>query len=496
MNSIYKLFCGIIILSLVACQREVVFEDNKTAAGSLKSATNGDCLPATVAGLYKKDTVLSAGNYIEIQARISRTGSYTIYSDTINGYYFRSVGSVADTGLQTIRLMGTGKPLATGINNFSIHFENSICKVAVAVSGASSGSAIFGLGTNGNSCSGVVLGGSYTAGLLMTNQNTARVVVSVSSIGTYSISTDTVNGVSFSLSGVFSTTGSQQVTLNATGTAQNAGTFTYIVNGGASQCEFTVTYTASSPNAVFSTINTAGQCNPISINGTYKAGQPLTGSNFIVVEVTVITPGDYSLTTTTAVNGIGFNAAGTFTSTGTFPVTLWGIGTPLLAGTHTYTIVGPNGCSFDLTTQPTGGSSTGIFTCKIDGVFTTFNINAHAKLSYPQAGWGQALELIGKATNTTAENIYIVLLRTQNAAPIVPGNYGWGTSFNYLQFYYYPPDASFWYGISTINMEYITITSISPTTVKGTFSGKVFEGGGWGPGFKVMTEGQFDVPVQ
>lgn len=496
MRNITQVIAVVLLLGCFSCQQEAVFEETR-AEGTLKSAASGDCLPSSVSGLYKKDTVLTNANYIEVQARMSSTGSYKIYSDTINGYYFQAEGVAADTGLQTIRLTGRGTPTSTGINNFSLRFGNSVCKVPVSVTGSTGNtSAIFTMGLSGSNCTGVVLAGTYTAGTAMNAQNTIKADVTVNSIGSFNLSTNTVNGVSFAASGVFSNPGNQQVTLTATGTPVNSGLFTYSISSGSSQCQFSVTYGSGSSAATFSTRNTAGLCNPITINGTYKAGQPLMAPEHIIVEVNVTTPGTYSMTTAPAVNGLVFNAAGTFTTTGIIPVTMYGIGTPLTAGTHTFTVAGPNGCSFPLTTQPNGGSSTGTFTCKINGVFTTFNIDAHAKLSFPQTGWGQAMELQGKASTTSAENLYIALNRTQNGVLITPGNYGWGTSFNYLQFYYRAPDAAFWYGISTVNMVYMTITSVSASRIKGTFSGKVFDNGGWGSNFKVLSEGLFDVPIQ
>lgn len=486
----------ILIISLFSCQREIVFETN-TASGTLKSHTNGDCLPASVSGSYKKDTTLTLNNYIEIQAHFIIAGSYTIYSDTLNGYYFRSEGIIADTGLQNIRLSGSGTPLATGINNFSIRFGNSSCRVPVAVSGSNNNtSAIFTLGLSGSNCTGIVTSGSFIAGLVMNNQNTIKADVNVTTIGNYNITTTSANGVSFSSSGIFSTPGNQHVTLYASGTPQNAGNFNYTINSGTSQCQFSVTYAPNTTAAVYSTTSTGGLCTPIIVNGIYKAGVPLNATNTIQVQVNVTTPGSYSLTTSPAVNGMVFNGAGNFTTTGSQSVTLYGAGTPLLAGTNNFTIAGANGCSFPLTTQSTGGINTGIFTCKIDGDFKTYNINASAGLLFPSPYLGQAMELKGKATDTTAENFYIALNKSQVGSLITTGNYGWGTSFNTLQFYYYDPTAAFWYGISTVNMEYLTITSITATRVTGTFSGKVFSDGGWGTQFKVITEGQFDLPIQ
>jgi len=486
----------ILIIVLFACQREIVFETN-TAQGTLKSQLNGDCLPAAVSGMYKKDTVLTINNYIEIQAHFTNPGTYTIYSDTLNGFYFRSEGITADTGLQTIRLAGSGTPVATGVNNFSIRFENSICRVSVAVAGGTNNtSAIFTLGLSGNNCTGILPGGSYIAGLSMNNQNTIKADVNVTTVGNYNITTSTANGVSFAASGIFSTPGNQQVTLYATGTPQNAGSFNYTINSGSSQCQFSLAYAPNTTAAVYTTNNTGGLCAPITVNGIYKAGVPLNATNTIEVQVNVTTPGTYSLTTAPAVNGIVFNGSGNFTTTGTNTVTLYGNGTPILSGTNNFTIAGANGCNFPLTTQSTGGTNTGIFTCKLDGVFKTYNINAGARLLFPSPYLGQAIELMGKATDTTAENLYIALNKSQAGTLVTTGNYGWGTSFNTLQFYYYDTTAAFWYGISTINMEYLTITSITATRVTGTFSGKVFIDGGWGSQFKVITEGQFDLPIQ
>jgi hypothetical protein len=199
------------------------------------------------------------------------------------------------------------------------------------------------------------------------------------------------------------------------------------------------------------------------------------------------------MTTAPAVDGIVFNAAGTFSTTGTFNVTMYGIGTPLLAGTYNFTIAGASGCTFPLTIQTTGGSSTGIFTCKINGVFTTFNINAYGHLSFPSSSMGQALELRGKATDSTAENLYLVINRYQQGSLIIPGNYGLGSGGgNLTQCYYGSPTGQFWNGTNTS----ITVTTVTSSRITGTFYGSVRDGGGWGSNTKQITEGVFDLPLQ
>ncbi|MCY7292062.1 MAG: hypothetical protein LH615_07760, partial [Ferruginibacter sp.] len=54
-----------------SCQKELSFEEG-AARGSLKKAS-GDCMPATIVGSFKKDTLLTAGNYVDIQVDITQT---------------------------------------------------------------------------------------------------------------------------------------------------------------------------------------------------------------------------------------------------------------------------------------------------------------------------------------------------------------------------------------------------------------------------------------
>lgn len=120
-----------------------------------------------------------------------------------------------------------------------------------------------------------------------------------------------------------------------------------------------------------------GACTGALINGTYTAGTALTATNAVVVSVNVDSIGTYSITTST-VNGISFRATGTFTSTGIQTITFAGTGTPTTAGAFNFSI-GSNGCSFSVIVLPNivippGGSGT--FTVKINGMLTTFNIQA------------------------------------------------------------------------------------------------------------------------
>ena len=89
-------------------------------------------------------------------------------------------------------------------------------------------------------------------------------------------------------------------------------------------------------------------CGPITINGTYTQETALTSGNTVQVQVNVITPGAYAISTNT-INGISFYKSGTFTSTGIQNVTLNGIGTPDFAGMSSFNISFANSnCFFSI----------------------------------------------------------------------------------------------------------------------------------------------------
>ena len=123
---------GLLIIFVYACQRDLRFPQFP-AAGSLQEDGNGACLPKLIAGTYIKGKDLADTNYIEVTVHVTDAGSYTITSDTINEYSFRASGNFADTGLQVVRLIGTGKPAKQGNDRFNIRFNNSNCLFVVNV---------------------------------------------------------------------------------------------------------------------------------------------------------------------------------------------------------------------------------------------------------------------------------------------------------------------------------------------------------------------------
>ena len=184
------------------------------------------------------------------------------------------------------------------------------------------------LGDSSGSCKPVILGGSYSPGTALSTSNTVQLEVTVAVPGSYTISSNTANGISFAKSGTFTATGLQTVILTGNGTPITSGTQNFIVTYGNSQCTFAINFGSS---AVSTLGGNGGNCAPFAIGGIYQQGILLNQTNTVQLQVTVVTPGNYTISTDT-VNGISFTNSGTFNNTGLQIITLAGQGTPVNTG--------------------------------------------------------------------------------------------------------------------------------------------------------------------
>src|SRR4030095_5356012 len=239
----HKLLLWFFLLAalVMACQKELSFETKNGAPsdGSLQSSITGDCLGSVVNGTYKKDTVLTSANYVEVKVDVVTGGSFVISSDTINGFYFRATGNFCYACGNTVCFKAIGKPLQSGTIFFTVTYDSSQCTFAITtLPGSGGGTAAFTLAGAPNNCTPGTTQGTYTIGTPTSRLNTATIQVNVTTAGTYSITTSAVNGVTFSASGTFASTGTQTVTLAASGTPTNTGSFNVPVTAGSSTCSF------------------------------------------------------------------------------------------------------------------------------------------------------------------------------------------------------------------------------------------------------------------
>ena len=340
------------IVMATSCQKEFSIENGGVqSAGTLKVDVTGECLPSTVHGIYKADSLLSSNSYIEVEINVTTPGTYLIKSDTVNGFSFKGFGAVNTTGLNVIRLNASGKPLTAGVHTFSIKYNSSICLVDVEVISASSPVAIYQMTGAPNTCSGAVTAGTYKVGVPLDATNTVTMSVFVNTPGAYTIAATPNNGMYFSASGVFTTTGSQTVVLTGSGTPVNGGATNILTGSGNSNCTFSITVTpaAGGTAAVYTLGGAPGNCTGIVLSGTFTAGVAMAATNTATVDVNVTTAGTYTVTTT-AVNGVTFAKSGTFATTGTQTIVLTATGTPTASGPFNYPITGAStSCTFPVT---------------------------------------------------------------------------------------------------------------------------------------------------
>ncbi len=358
MKRILRLAVTGLLLAIIfwGCAKEFSYETDvnisgTSSTGSLKD-TSGNCLPITVNGTYYNGVaILGDTTYLQITVNVQTTGSYNIQTDRQNGFQFAGVGVFNSTGNQTVNLKASGTPATKGAANFTVSYSGSSCSVTVNVNdtlsrGSGTGSAVYTLGGAPNACTNAAINGNYYSNTALSSTNTVVVPVNVTTAGTYSLTTTTVNGYKFSASGTFATTGSQNITLIASGTPVKAEADVFNPATGSSSCTFTVNVTNVSPS-VYTLAGAPNACTSFVVNGSYYMGTALSSANTVVVNVNVTAVGSYTLLTNT-VNGMAFSASGNFSAIGAQTVTLLGTGNPIDTGSSTLVLTagGSANCSF------------------------------------------------------------------------------------------------------------------------------------------------------
>jgi hypothetical protein len=512
-------------LAFSSCQKELSAETG-TAKGTIAKDANNNCSPATPNGVYKKDTTLTANNYVDIQVNITEVGIYLITTDTLNGYSFKASGVTAIPGVNTIRLTGFGKPLVVGTDVFTVTFDGSACDFAVNVLDANGGGggggtpvANFSFGSTAGNCSSTP-NGIYAVNLPLNATNYVDLAITTISAGTYNLSTSIINGVLFSGNGTLAT-GATTIRLFASGSTSVsiANSFQYsITSTGAttSTCNFSINFLPTIAPATYNINCTTAATQ----TGTFQAGTAITPSSKITLSVTPTTTGSYNITTN-LINGVSYIGIGAFTNTTTQNVDLFANpinNTPLSGGMFNYTTTGGTGACTNVSINYAGGggggASTDSISCSINnGAIKVFNLNTDIvadTLAPPLlvTGIGYAMsgelnpnsdELIGfgiyNATGVFPSIITTPLTYTVNQGPatIVAGLYQINSPSPAITFLSIstPPaiqTAPFTVVINSISGPW----GITGTRVKGTFSGTLNEIPP-ATGIKNISNGYFDL---
>ncbi len=175
---------------------------------------------------------------------------------------------------------------------------------------------------------------------------TKVVTATVVTAGTYNI-TAASNGVTFIGSGTFAGTGSQPVTLIATGTPLALGSYTYSLST-TPGCDFTANVVSGTSGGTG--VVSSYTCNTASAGSLFIGKTPVSVTQTITANVT--TAGTYNISATS--NGVTFSGSGTFSGTGAQNIVLTATGTPAATGTHSFTLGTTPSCSFNRTTNSVG----------------------------------------------------------------------------------------------------------------------------------------------
>ncbi|WP_306349745.1 hypothetical protein [Flavobacterium sp. '19STA2R22 D10 B1'] len=281
-------------------------------------------------GSYYIGIPLATSNKLSITVNALSTGYWSINTNAVNGYSFSGSGEFTTTGLQTIEVYGTGTPIASGVNTFTLTSNaltsggGTCYSIPVKVEAIS----------YAMDCVTATQQGDYTINVGLSPNNTITLPVNVVATGETTITTEVVNGISFTSGPVlFTALGQQMVTLVGSGMPTASGVTSLKVTG-----------TPGAVTTCMVDVNIEGEnvayymnCGSITIEGNYAPGVGMDNSNTITVPVNVVAIGDYTITSN-AVNGVIFSATGRFNSTGNQNVVLHASGVPTGAGSHVYTI--------------------------------------------------------------------------------------------------------------------------------------------------------------
>lgn len=171
-------------------------------------------------------------NYIVCQVDVIKTGTYVIYSDTLDGIYFHDNGSFTTVGFKEIIVRAFGRKSDSSGQIFLLRLNSSKCSFAIPPPSK----AVYSF----SNCESTKVFGNYKAGQSLTTNDSVSMQVNVTAPGQYQMLTNKINGISFTASGNFAKTGLQFVHLKGIGTPAARGNFDFLVAAGNTNCGFVI----------------------------------------------------------------------------------------------------------------------------------------------------------------------------------------------------------------------------------------------------------------
>lgn len=196
----------------------------------------GFTVTASLAGTAVAVQLVKMGGNCQNSFTTSQSGNTATINNTVTATSQGIVFNISAAGAyDTITISRTGS--VSGGNSHSL----MLCNATAVPNDTSGGSAV----VSAYNCSGTTAG-TLAVGLAASGV-TQTITATVTTAGAYNISIPAVNGISWTGSGTFAGTGSQTITLTASGTPVAAGTNTFAL-GTTPTCSFTRTVVASVTN--------------------------------------------------------------------------------------------------------------------------------------------------------------------------------------------------------------------------------------------------------
>jgi hypothetical protein len=112
---------------------------NSTATFAL-IPSGSDCSGAIVSGTYTVGAAVTATNMVALMVKVTKAGSWSYSTGTVQGFGFSGSGNFATTGQEIIVLMASGKPATAGTVLFPLTIGAAAsCNFAVTVNSAGGG---------------------------------------------------------------------------------------------------------------------------------------------------------------------------------------------------------------------------------------------------------------------------------------------------------------------------------------------------------------------
>lgn len=206
------------------CTINVSVTSNSTAFDVVNCSTN-----VIVEGDYSIGKQTTSLNYIELKLNVTKPGPYSIETEDKNGLSFRSSGTFAAVGLQTIQIPASGAPDIVGTVVFN-QFKELVSGVLLCPSISVNVQDVLGCFDTVPSVSGNQIG-TWTANVPLTGAQYSVTLTAIS-VGPYTLQA-TGSGMTLTASGTVTAPGTQAITVtfNASGIPDKSGTVPLVIKG-------------------------------------------------------------------------------------------------------------------------------------------------------------------------------------------------------------------------------------------------------------------------